>query len=474
MAQRYRVLIVASIAVFVASLDLFIVNIAFPSIQRDFGGTSDATLSWVLNVYAIVSSALLIPAGRIADLVGRKRMFLAGLLTFVAASAVCAAAQNATLLIAARAIQAAGGAALVPTSLALLLPEFSPRQRPVAVAIWSATGAVAAALGPPIGGLLVQASWRWVFLVNLPIGLVTAIVATRVLRESRDPQGGRLPDLAGAALLVVAISDLTLAIVKGPDWGWGDVRIVGLVVASAVLIVAFLVRCGRHPVPVIEIGLLRAPSFAAANVAGLFFWAGFGAMLLSTVLFLTRVWDEGIVTAGLQIAPGPLAAAVFAVPAPIVVRRFGLRAAAAAGALLFAVGAAWRLYALDVHPNYPSGLLPSMLIGGAGVGLVIPTLANAVVAGLPPARFATGSAVYGMVRGIGVALGVAVLVAVLGAPTRTGAQAAFTHAWELMLATGLAATLVSLTIVRPREAASAAAAGDSATRASVIALESKA
>jgi EmrB/QacA subfamily drug resistance transporter len=450
MAQRYRVLLLASVAVFVASLDLFIVNIAFPRIQHNFHGTSDATLSWVLNAYAIVTAALLIPAGRIADLLGRKRLFLAGLLTFVGASALCAAAQSPALLIGARALQAAGGAALVPTSLALLLPEFPPRQRPMAVAVWSATGAIAAAAGPPIGGLLVQASWRWVFLVNLPVGLVTAVLAARTLRESRDPAGGRFPDLAGAGMLVVAISSLTLAIVKGPDWGWGNPRIVGLAVVAAVLLAGFLRRCARHPVPVIELDLLRAPGFVAANVAGLFFWAGFGAMLLSTVLFLTRVWHEGIVTAGLQIAPGPLAAFVFAVPAPLVARRVGLRGTAAAGGLLFAAGAALRLFLVGAQPDYAASLLPSMLIGGAGVGLVIPTLANAVVVGLPAARFATGSAVYGMVRGIGTALGVAVLVALLGTPGPADILSTFSRAWYLMLAAGLAASAISLTVGRVR------------------------
>ncbi|HEV7678118.1 MAG TPA: MFS transporter [Candidatus Dormibacteraeota bacterium] len=190
MAHRYRVLLLVSVATFVASLDLFIVNIAFPGIQRDFGGTGDATLSWVLNAYAIVSAALLVPFGRIADLVGRKRVFLIGMVVFVAASALCAAAQGAPWLIAARVLQAAGGAALLPTSLALLLPEFPPRQRPLAVAVWSATGAIAAAAGPPIGGLLVQASWRWVFLVNLPVGLVTTVLAAaRCARRATLPGG---------------------------------------------------------------------------------------------------------------------------------------------------------------------------------------------------------------------------------------------------------------------------------------------
>lgn len=470
MPQRYRVLALASVAVFMVSLDLFIVNIAFPSIQRDFTGTSDATLSWVLNAYAIVSAALLIPAGRVADLLGRKRLFLAGLLTFMAGSALCAAAQSPVVLIASRAIQAAGGAALVPTSLALLLPEFPPRHRPMAVAVWSATGAIAAAAGPPIGGLLVQASWRWVFLVNLPVGLITAVLAARTFRESRDPAGGRFPDLVGAGVLVVAISALTLAIVKAPDWGWGNVRVIGLLAVAAVLLGVFLLRCARHPVPVIELSLLEAPGFAAANVAGLFFWAGFGAMLLSTVLFLTRVWNEGILTAGLQIAPGPLAAAVFAVPAPVLVRRFGTRSVAAAGGLLFAAGAIWRLQ-LGAEPSYATTMLPSMLVGGAGVGLVIPTLANAVVASLPPARFATGSAVYGMVRGIGITLGVAALVAVLGIPSPDGLLAAFDRAWYLMLATALAATLVSLTIVPARAARTVGELANAGPRPAAVAVE---
>jgi EmrB/QacA subfamily drug resistance transporter len=453
MAHRYRVLILVSVATFVASLDLFIVNIAFPGIQRDFGGTGDATLSWVLNAYAIVSAALLVPFGRIADLVGRKRVFLTGMVVFVAASALCAAAQGAPWLIAARVLQAAGGAALLPTSLALLLPEFAPRQRPIAVAVWSATGAIAAAAGPPIGGLLVQASWRWVFLVNLPVGLVTTVLAARTLREARDPAGGRLPDLLGALLLVTGISALALGIVEGPTWGWGGARVLGLLVGTVVLLAWFAWRSARHPVPVVELSLLRERNFAAANLSGLFFFAGFGAMLLSSVLFLTRVWGEDVLTAGLQIAPGPLAAFVFAIAAGFVANRVGQRPLAVLGALLFALGGALRLSLLGVHPNFAGGFLPSMVIGGAGVGLVIPTLAGAAAQSLPPARFATGSAVYGMVRQIGIALGVALLIAVLGTPARGDAVAAFQRGWIAMVVTGLVAAVVALGIRRPRAVA---------------------
>ena len=452
MPHRYRVLVIVSVAALVASLDLFIVNIAFPSIKHDFSGTSDATLSWVLSAYAIVMAALLVPAGRLADLLGRKRLFMGGLITFVGASALCAAAPGPGWLIGARILQAAGGAILMPTSLALLLAEFLPKQRALAVAVWSATGAVAAAAGPPVGGLLVQASWRWVFLVNLPIGLVTAVLAARVLRESRDPDGKRFPDLAGAALLVLASSALMLAIVQGQSWGWTSVRVLGLLVGSAVLTAAFLYQSLRHGAPVLELGLFRSRAFSAANIASTLFFAAFGAMLLSNVLFLTRVWHEDILTAGLQISPGPIMAAAFAVPGTILSSRYGQRTIASIGALLFASGGVWWLTHVGLEQHYATDVLPGMLLGGAGVGFVIPTLASAVAASLPPARFATGSAIYGMTRQFGAALGVAVLIAVLGTPRQAAILGSFQIGWEVMAGLAFASAIAAAGIGRLRAA----------------------
>jgi len=452
MPHRYRVLTTVSVATFVASMDLFIVNIAFPSIERDFAGTSDATLSWVLSAYAIVTAALLIPAGRLADLLGRKRLFMGGLVTFVVASALCAAAPGAGWLIAARVVQAAGGAVLMPTSLALLLAEFQGRQRAVAVAVWSATGAVAAAAGPPIGGLLVQASWRWVFLVNLPIGLITAVVAARILTESRDPEGKRFPDLAGAAMLVIASSALMLAIVQGQSWGWTSPRITALIAGSVVLAAGFIYWSSRHPAPVLELGLFRTRAFSAANISGTLFFAAFGAMLLASVLFLTRVWREDILTAGLQIAPGPIAAAAFAVPASLLARRFGERNIAAIGSLLFGFAGVWWLRTVGLQPNYAFEFLPGWIIGGAGVGFVIPTLASAAAAALPASRFATGSAVYGMTRQFGIALGIAVLIAVLGTPRGAQVLPAFRSGWEVTVGLAFASAVAALAIGRIRVA----------------------
>src|SRR3954469_9537697 len=192
------ILAVVSAAVFMASLDLFIVNVAFPDIRQEFDNASLADLSWILNGYTIVFASLLVPLGRAADRLRRRRFFVGGLFLFVAASAAAAAAPSLEALVAARVVQAVGAAALMPTSLALFLAEVPLPKRPAAIGIWAATGGIAAALGPPIGGLLVQASWRWVFLINVPIGLAAAVAPIRVLRESSDPEHARKPDALGA------------------------------------------------------------------------------------------------------------------------------------------------------------------------------------------------------------------------------------------------------------------------------------
>ena len=437
-----RTLLVVSVAVFMASLDLFIVNIAFPDIQADLGG-SDTALSWVLNAYAIVLAALLVPLGRFADLVGRRRVFIGGLVVFVLASALCAAAPSVGALVAARVLQAVGAAALFPTSLALLLSAAPLAKRTTYVGIWAASGAVAAAAGPPIGGLLVGASWRWVFLVNLPVGVLGLIGALRTLREERDPNAAGIPDVVGAIVLAAGVGSLTAAIVQGPSWGWGSARVVALFAVAILLLLIFARRTMRHPVPVIEPELLRVRSFVAANVAGLVFFAAFAAMLLAGVLFLTRVWGESVLTAGLMIAPGPLAAATFAALGGRLADRFGARALAVTGGLLFAGSAVWWETHMGVTPDFAHDYLPGMVIGGSGVGLVIPSLSTAAAASLPPARFATGSAVFGMSRQLGSALGVALLIAVVGTPAPADALAAFQRGWYLVLGGGVLAALAA-------------------------------
>jgi EmrB/QacA subfamily drug resistance transporter len=462
MQNRWKVFLIVSVGVFMAGLDLFIVNIAFPDIRRDFAGTSLSGLSWVLNAYAIVFAALLVPAGRISDRVGRKRGFIGGLATFLVASAAAAASPSVEVLVAARVVQAAGAAFMLPTSLGLLLPEFPPEHRATAVGAWAAVGGLAAAAGPPLGGLLVQASWHWVFLVNIPVGLVALVAAQRTLREQRDPNPGPRPDVLGAVMLAGGIASLVLGIVKGPDWGWASAGVLAAFAAAAVLLPAFLFRSARHPAPVVELPMLRVRSFAVANVGAVFFFSAFSAMLLANVLFLTGVWHESVLRAGLSLAPGPLMAAAFATPAGALSDRFGQRAVGAPGPLLFALGCAWWIWQVGAQPNYAGEMLPGLLLTGAGVGLTIPTLSSAAVASLPPQRFSTGIGVVTMSRQIGSAFGVAILIAILGTPAPGHALDAFDNAWTFMAIVSVAAFLAYLALGRVRVSGVAPAAAPAA------------
>ncbi len=427
--------------VFLSSLDLFIVNIAFPSISEAFHGESLSSLSWVLSAYTIVFAAVLVPAGRWADRAGRKRAFLLGMAIFTTASALCAIAPSLDFLVGARVLQAVGGALMLPTSLGLLLPAFGPERKGAAIGLWSAVGGAAAALGPPIGGLLVQVSWRWVFLVNLPFSLLALFFGVRLLREVRDPEAHK-SDLLGAALLSVSVASLVAAIVEGSDWGWTSARIIGAFAVAAVSGTWLVLRSFRHPNPVIEPAVIRHRAVALADLSSLAFFGGFGALVLGGVLFLTGVWHESVLRTGFLIAPGPLLAGLAAFPGGLLGARFGHRAVGIAGSLLFASGGVWWITHVGATPDWAGAYLPGSLLSGLGVGLMLPSLGGAATAPLPPQRFATGSALYAMSRQIGVALGVACLVAILGSSGAAPSVTSFHHAWVFMIACSLLAGAV--------------------------------
>jgi EmrB/QacA subfamily drug resistance transporter len=445
--------VVVVAAIFMSNLDLFIVNVALPSIGQDFGGSSLAGLSWVLSAYAISFAALLVAAGRLGDRIGQRRVFLAGMALFTVASAACAAAPDLALLVAARVIQAAGAAALIPTSLALLLAATAPEHRSGRVRAWAAVGGISAALGPVAGGLLVQADWRWVFLVNLPVGAAAIAVGRRVLPHPPPRAAEPLPDLAGAALLTAAIGGLTGGLVEGPSWGWTSGGTIALLAGAAVSVGWFLWRCAHHDHPMFELPLLRRPTFGPATLATFVFSIGFAAMLLSNVLWCQTVWHYSALRTGLAIAPGPAMVPGLAIGAGSLSRRFGPGPVAAVGNLVFASGLLWRVFFVTVTPHYLTDLLPSMLLTGIGVGLTLPTLVSAAATALPPERFGTGSAVLNMGRQVASALGVAVLVTVLGTPTTAaGAMSAFRHAWLAVAAASILAAVASVFVRRPRAA----------------------
>lgn len=335
-------LAVASFGALLAFVDSTIVNVAFPSIQRSFPTSSLPTLSWVLNGYNIVLAALLVIAGRAADLLGIKRTFLAGIGLFTLASAACAAATSPGMLIGFRLLQGGGAALLVPASLGLVVHAFPAERRAHAVGLWGATAALAAALGPPIGGALVSAGgWRWAFVVNVPVGVVAVLVARAKLVESRAAGRRRLPDVRGALLLGAALGLATLAIVQGGGWGWTSARVLGAFAAAAAAGGGFVLSSRAHPSPVIDPALLQQRAFVVANVATVVLAAGWYAYMLNHILWLRDVWGYSLLTAGLAVAPGAVVAAVTAGVLGRVVERIGYRWVAAAGALVWAVALGW-------------------------------------------------------------------------------------------------------------------------------------
>jgi EmrB/QacA subfamily drug resistance transporter len=437
---------VLAIAVFLAILDLFIVNIAFPDIRRSFSSASLASLSWILSGYAIVFAAVLVPAGKLADIVGRKRVFLAGLLIFLGGSALCAAAPSVGFLIGARLLQAVGGAALTPTSLGLILPLFPPRRHAVVIGLWAAIAGVGAAAGPPLGGLLVEASWRWIFLINLPLGLFAFVRTVQIIPEIRDPHPGRFPDVVGSVLLMLGVASLTLGLIKGPDWHWGG-RSLGAFATSAVLLVLFTLRSARHPAPVVELPLLRPPGFALSTLSALLFFAAFAVLLIGNVLFLTDVWHYSVTRAGFSFFPGPLTAAIVAGPAGRLGGRYGSARVGALGGLIFALAGLWFLAALSDETQYLSRYLPGMLLGGIGVGLILPAFTTLAAATLPPARLSTGIGVQTMFRQIGAALGLAAFVAMVGSST-LAAKSDFDGPWLFMTIAAAGSGLILTPLMR--------------------------
>ncbi|HEY7633068.1 MAG TPA: DHA2 family efflux MFS transporter permease subunit [Thermoleophilaceae bacterium] len=447
MERRWKVLLVTAVAVFMGFLDVTIVNIAFPDIRASFPDDSLAGLSWVLNAYNIVFAALLVPAGRVADIVGRRRLFFVGLLTFLAASAVCGAANSVEMLVAARVVQAVGAAILVPTSLGLLLPEFPLEQRATATALWGATGAVAAATGPSLGGVLVHATdWRLVFFVNIPIGLAALVPARKLLREVKQ-EGGSLPDALGTALLTLGVAALSLGIVKGPDWGWGDAKTLGSLAAGVILLVALIYRSSTHRAPVFELSLFKVRSFSVAVTGTFLFSLAFYALLLCNILFLTEVWNYSILKAGFAVTPGPLMAAVSAAVAGRISDRYGQRVMAVPGPLVFATGCLMFATTLGSDPHYLTHYLPATILTGTGVGMSFASFSSAAVAELPPTRFATGSAIASCLRQVGAVLGISVLIALLGT---SQSLHTFHQAYGLMAIPSAAAGILAVALGRVR------------------------
>ncbi len=440
--------VVTALGAFMASLDLSIVNVAFPALARTFPHDARATLAWVITGYSIVFASLLVTAGRSADRIGRRRVFFAGLGVFSLGSALCGLAPSVGLLVAGRLIQGCGAAAMLPASLGLLLGAFPTERRSQVVAMWGGVGALAVATGPSLGAALISAGgWRWAFYVNLPIGALAWLVGRRVLNDCQADEPRARPDYAGVMLVSTALGALVLGISEGPSWGWSSGRVAACFAGASILGAAFLYRSAHHAEPVLDLTLFADRSFSVANAATLLYAMGFFAMLLGNILFLTGVWHYSILRAGLSVTPGPLVVAAVSGPAGRLAGRVGFRRVLLAGTACFAGGLVWYATRVGPEPAYLARWLPATLITGLGIGLTFPVLSAAAVSSLHPERFAVGSAVNQTARQVGGAFGVALLVVILGTPhSPAAALDNFRHLWwyaaTMAVLSGLACGLI--------------------------------
>ena len=445
-----QVLAIVCVGICLANLDLFIVNVGLPNIAREFKDAALDDMSWILNGYAIAYASLLVFFGRLAERYRRNASFLLGVGLFTAASAACAAANGVHALVAFRVVQAAGAAIMTPTSLGLLLASFPPDRRGGAVRTWTAIGGLAAALGPLAGGLLVTASWRWIFLVNVPIGLVAMLIGWRKLPDVPGHDVPR-PDLGAALMVTGGIAALLFAIVKLGDWGWTSPRIGASLAISVVLLTLFVLQCLRSSNPFVDPALFRSRQFTGASLVMAPYSAAFGGMLLSIALWEQNAWGWSALQTGLAIAPGPLLVPITSLLfAGRLIARFGAASVVTAGIFCFALGlASWAVF-IGLEANIFLVLL-GMIPTGIGVGLTFPTLMGVGMSSLPPSSFATGSGVINMLRQAFLAVGVAILVAVIGSPaTPLAREAAFHKGWWIMAAIAALGLIPTYFLIRPR------------------------
>jgi EmrB/QacA subfamily drug resistance transporter len=448
----WRVFQIAGIAVFLVSLDATVVIAGFPAFRRAFPAVGVSDLSWILNAYTIVYAALLVPSGRLADLVGRRRIFLQGLALFTLGSLLCGASPSPALLIASRVLQAAGAALLTPASLALILNAFPVERRAIAVSLWGALGGLAAALGPALGSWLIErTSWHWIFLINLPIGVLTMALARRNLEESKSPETGARPDVPGIALIMAAVGAIALGCSKSNEWGGYSPLTWSVLGAGILLTCAFVAWARGKTSAALDLTLFDDRTYRYVNLATFVFGVAFTMMFLTFFLFVTGVWHYSQSLAGIAVTPGPLMVIPTAIVAGRVAAKRGHRPLLVPGGVLYAIANGWYALRLGAQSDYLRVWLPGQLMGGTAVGLLLPSLAGAAVANLGPRLFGVGSAVNNAIRQIGSVIGAAVCVAMVGA---AGSDlSAFKAVYWLLAGLGLATGLISVGVrTRPRAA----------------------
>ncbi len=414
-ASPWPVFWVASIAVFLVSMDGTMLFAAFSALRAGFPQATAANLSWVLNAYTVVYAAMLIPSGGLADRHGRKKVFLIGVVMFLLASVACGLALSVEWLVAARALQAAGAALLTPASLSLVLAAFPVNKRAVAVSLWSAVGGLAAAVGPSLGAFVVASlGWQWAFYLNVPLGLFAIWRGAMLLTEARQPTKGRPLDLVGMGLLIIGIGALALSIVQAESPDWSRYELLGVAGLGVASIVGFVVWARIVAAPLVDLSLFRNTTYRYVNLATLSFGIAFSIMFFTFFFYMKSIWHYSLPLAGLAITPGPLLVTPVAALSGRLASRHGHRPLLVVGCLIYAASGLWFLLVPGTEPAYLTQWLPGALLSGMGVGMVLPSLSGAAVSHLPREHYAVGSAINQAIRQIGSVMGVALTVLLLG------------------------------------------------------------
>jgi EmrB/QacA subfamily drug resistance transporter len=408
----WAILMTLSLGFFMTLLDLTIVNIAIPSMLDQLGASLDAVL-WVINAYVLVLAVLLITCGRLGDLRGQRTMFVTGVAVFTVASLMCGISQNAGELIAARVVQALGAAMLMPQTMAIIIATFPPQRRGAALGIWGAVAGVATIAGPTLGGFLVTAmDWRWIFFVNLPIGVIVLLMAFAVIPKVKIERRHRL-DVPGVAIATAGLFCLTFALTEGQRYDWNR-WIIGLAAAAAVFFVAFLLqqRSQQGAEPLVPFVLFRDRNFAILNFVGAAVSIGMLGVFLPMTIYLQSVLGFSALKAGLVMAPSSLVSMFLAPVAGRLSDRIGGKFILMTGMTLFAIGMGWVFLTARVDTGWPA-FLPGLIVSGLGIGGVFAPMASEAMRGVAPRMAGAASGVNNTIRQIGSVIGSAMTGAIL-------------------------------------------------------------
>jgi EmrB/QacA subfamily drug resistance transporter len=400
---------IVSVALFMVVLDNLVVSVALPTIHRDLGA-SIQSLEWTVNAYVLAYAVLLLTGAALGDRFGRKRMFLVGMLVFTAASAAAALAPSTDLLVTARAVQGAGAAIVTPLTLTLLAAAFPAQRRGMAIGVWSGISGIAVAIGPLVGGAVVQGiSWHWIFWINVPIGIVMMPLARHWLAESRGPNGKL--DLPGLALASTGAFGIVFGLVRAQSLGWTSPTILATLIGGAVLIAGFVAWELRAPEPMLPMSFFAKRSFAVTNVASLSMYFGMFGSIFFLSQYMQNVLHNTPLQAGLKLLVWTGASMVVAPLAGVFSERFGSRPFMASGLTLQAVGLGWLASMTSTHLSYGHMIVP-FIMAGAGMALVFAPSANAVLSSVAAEQAGQASGANNAIREVGGVLGVAVLASV--------------------------------------------------------------